>query len=385
MTPDESDELLAAIRGASEAVTHRFSRSRYLEHARTATSPRELYAAMAEQGLFALGVPEEYGGNGGGLIATAAVMETLSAAGTPPLQFSLTSFCRHAIVRNGTPEQIHRFVVPTLDASATFSFAVTEPDAGTNSFAMKTAAERQPDGSFLLRGQKVFISGAADSTYMLVAARSGSSADRGRPGLSLFVVDTHSPGVSMTPMKIDWKAPERQYSVWFDDVTLPADRMIGEDGHGMTALFDSLNAERVVIAAWALGMGRYVLDKAVRYARDRAPFGTPIGAYQAVAHPLARARAELDAAGVMIERAAARYDRGEPSADEANIAKLLASEAAYHAVDAALQTHGGAGFDEQTDVITLWPMIRVLRIAPLNNEMVLNYIAQHMLGLPRSR
>lgn len=386
MTENEQAELIESVREAVRGVTAKWGRRYYLDAARDGTAPDEMYREMATQGLFALGVEEEHGGLGGGLTATAAVMEAMSAAGTPPMLFSLTSFARQAILKHGTPEQIKEHVVPTLSAERTFCFAITEPDAGTNTFAMRTAASRQSDGSYTLNGQKVFISGADQADWMMVVARTtpASEVQRRSDGLSVFVLPRETRGVKMSAMNIDWKAPERQFSIWFDDVVLPPESLIGSEGRGMGAMFDSLNAERVVISAWTLGLGDYVLEKAVEFAKVRAPWGPPIGTYQAVAHPLARAKANLEAARVMNYRAAAAFDSGRPAGTEANIAKLLASEASYAAVDAAIQAHGGSGFDEETDVITLYPMIRVLRVAPLNNEMILNYIADYVLGLPRS-
>lgn len=385
MSPD-SEELLSAVREAVAGVTKKWDRTYYMDCTRRGVAPTEMYETMAEQSLFALGVPEELGGAGGGLTATAAVMEEMSRAGTPPMLFSLTSFARQSIIRHGTPEQIRQFVEPTLTAQQTMCFAITEPDAGTNSFAMRTLARRQDDGTYVLNGQKIFISGADQATHIMVVARTtpASEVAKKSDGISIFVLPRDTPGVSMAAMNIDWKAPERQFSVWFDNVVLPADALIGVEGKGLSSMFDSLNAERVVIAAWTLGLGYLALEKAVAYARERSPWGAPIGSYQAVSHPLARAKAQLEAARAMNYRAAERFDRGEEAGDDANIAKYLASEASYAAVDAAIQTHGGSGFDEDSDVITLFPMIRILRVAPLNNEMILNYIANHMLGLPRS-
>jgi acyl-CoA dehydrogenase len=386
MTEADQDELIDSVREAVRGVTSKWSRQYYLKAARDGTAPEAMYREMAAQGLFAVGVDEKYGGLGGGLTATAAVMEAMSAAGTPPMLFSLTSFARQAILRHGTPEQIKEHVVPTLHAERTFCFAITEPDAGTNTFSMRTFARRDADGSYVLNGQKVFISGADQADWIMVVARTtpADNVRRRSDGLSVFVLPRETPGVKMSAMNIDWKAPERQFSVWFDDVVLPTEALIGTEGNGMGAMFDSLNAERVVISAWTIGLGDYALAKAVEFAKVRAPWGAPIGSYQAVAHPLARAKANLEAARVMTYRAAAAFDAGKPAGTEANIAKLLASEAAYAAVDAAIQTHGGSGFDEDSDVITLYPMVRVLRVAPLNNEMILNYIADHVLGLPRS-
>lgn len=386
MNEIEQAELIDNVRTAVRGVVERWDRDYYLRHARAMTAPVEMYREMGKQGLWALGVSEEDGGLGGGLTATAAVMEAMSAAGTPPLAYSLTSFARQSILRHGTPEQIKEYVQPTLTGERTFCFAITEPDAGTNSFAMRTSARRTESGTYVLNGQKTFISGADQADYIMVVARTtpADKVEKRTHGISLFVMPRETPGITMAPLSIDWKAPERQFSVYFDDVEVPAEALIGAEGRGMSAMFDSLNAERVVISAWTLGLGDFALAKAVAYAKVRSPWGPPIGSYQAVAHPLAKAKAGLEAARVMNYRAAAAFDRGEPAGTDANIAKYLASEASYAAVDAAIQTHGGAGFDEDSDVITIFPMVRVLRVAPLNNEMILNHIADYVLDLPRS-
>lgn len=387
---DSSEFLDSELRGdiltAVEGVTKRVDRRYYLEATNNHTEPTALYDAMAEQGLFALGVPEELGGAGGGLCATATVMEALSSVGMPPMHFSLTTFSRNAIINHGTPEQIARFVVPTLDASKLFAFALTEPDAGTNSFAISTRAVSQGNDSYILNGAKVFISGATSADYLLIVARTADAeaeASKSK-GISVFAVPRDSEGISFREMDIDWQAPERQYEVTFDDVMVGPGALIGEEGGGASVLFDSLNSERVVISAWTIGLGDYALERAVSYARERAPWGEPIGRYQGVSHPLARAKAQLEAARVMTYRAARAYDRGDSSGALANMAKLIASEAAEQAVDAAIQTFGGSAFDKASDIVTLWPMVRILRIAPLNNEMILNYIAEKVLGLPRS-
>lgn len=383
---DEQSELRETIAETVRGITRRWDRQYYMDKTSRHEEPKELYAAMAEAGLFALGVPEEFGGAGGGLTATASVMEEMSKAGLPPMIYSLTAFSRQAIIRYGTSEQIEKHVVPSLTADRRFAFALTEPDAGTNSFNMSMVASRRPDGSYALKGQKVFISGADQADHMLVVARTTPLAEvkRKSDGISLFAVDTSTPGINMHPLNIEWHAPERQFAVYFDDVVLPAEALIGAEGKGAACMFESLNAERVVISAWTLGLGEFALAKAVKYAGERSPWGPPIGSYQSVAHPLARAKTQLEAARLMIYKAAADIDAGETSGDLANMAKLLASEAADAAVDAAIQTHGGLAFDADADIVTLWPMVRILRIAPLNNEMILNYVSEHVLGLPRS-
>jgi acyl-CoA dehydrogenase len=386
MTDQPDEAFLDSVREAARGVVQRWGRAYYLDKAAKHEAPTEMYATMAELGLFALGVPEEYGGSGGGISATAAVMEELSRGGMPPMLYSLTAFSRQAILKHGTPEQIAAHVVPSLEGKRTFSFAITEPDAGTNSFTMSTSARRRDDGSYVLHGQKAFISAADQADHMLVVARTTpfQEVTRKSDGISLFAVDASTPGIELQPRAIEWHAPERQFSVFFDDVVVPPEALIGPEGEGAASMFESLNAERVVISAWTLGLGDFALAKAVAYARQRAPWGPPIGSYQAVAHPLARAKAQLEAARVMTYRAAAVIDAGGTGGQEANIAKLLASEAADAAVDAAIQTHGGMAFDADADIVALWPMVRILRIAPLNNEMILNYISEHVLGLPRS-
>jgi alkylation response protein AidB-like acyl-CoA dehydrogenase len=379
------EELVSDVRDAVAGVTSRWDRAYYMGCAREGVAPTEMYRAMADQGLFALGVAEDLGGAGGGMVATAAVMEAMCEVGMPPMLFSLTSFARHAIIHAGTQDQIAEHVLPTLTAERTFSFAITEPDAGTNSFAMRTLARRRDDGSYVVNGSKVFISGADQADHMMLVARTtpADEVQRRSDGISLFVFPRDTPGVTMRQMNIDWKAPERQFQVFFDDVVLPAEALVGDEGKGVRAMFTSLNAERITIAAWTLGLGQLALDRAVAYAKDRSPWGQPIGVYQAVAHPLARAKSQLVAARLAVYRAAEAYDAGSTSGDLPNLAKLLASEASNQAIDAALQVHGGSAFDEDTDLITLWPMIRLLRVAPINNEMVLNYVAEQMLGLPR--
>ena len=383
---DDTSDLLAAVSEAVRGIAKRWDRQYYLDKTAKHEAPVELYAAMAEAGLFALGVPEAYGGAGGGVSAIATVMEEMSRAGLPPMLFSLTAFSRQAILKHGTPEQIEAHVVPSLTAQRTFSFAITEPDAGTNSFAMSTSATKQPDGAFVLNGQKVFISGADQADHMLVVARTTplSEVTGKGDGISLFAIDAKTPGITMHPLNIEWHAPERQFVVYFDDVVVPQESLIGGEGAGARTMFEALNAERVVISAWTLGLGELALSRAVDYARVRCPWGAPIGTYQAVAHPLARAKSQLEAARLMTYRAAAIIDAGGAAGDFANMAKLIASEAADAAVDAAIQTHGGMAFDLDTDILTLWPMIRILRVAPLNNEMILNYISQYVLKLPRS-
>jgi acyl-CoA dehydrogenase len=367
-------------------VTARFDRAYYLACVQAKRFPDEMWSAMGEQGLLGLGVPEDLGGSGGGITDVVAAMEALSSAGTPVALYLLTAFAREAILRHGTDAQRAAFAAPTVTGEARICFAITEPDAGTNSFGMQTSLRPAPSGGFSLNGQKTFISGADAARHMMVVARStplGDVVDR-RRGLTLAVVPVDAPGIELRPLNIELDLADRQFAVFFTDVRVTADQVIGEVDEGFTYLFDALNPERLLVSAWAIGLGDFALGKAVAYARERSPFGKPIGSYQGVQHPLARARARLDAARLMMYSAARTFEAGGRAGYLANAAKLLASEAAVDACDAAIQVHGGSGFDRDSDVITIWPVARLLRVAPINNEMVLNFIGEHELGLPRS-
>jgi acyl-CoA dehydrogenase len=377
---------LEDIRETVAGVTARFDRAYFMRQARSDGGIDEMWRDMADKDLLAVGVAEELGGVGGGVAGMATVMEEMSAAGVPPILYVLTAFSRESLIRHGSPEQIAAHVVPSLSGERKICFGVTEPEAGTNSFAMRTRARRAGDGKYVINGQKAFISGADEADHMLLIARTAPPGQRvGRDrGFSLFIVDRSTPGIELSRMDIAWYAPERQYEIFLADVEVPASALIGEEGMGFQYLLDSLNGERILIAAWAAGLGRYALGKAVEYAKHRAPFGSPIGGYQAVQHPLARAHANLEAARLLIYAAADEYDSGRDAGPKANMAKLLASEAAGEALDVAVQVHGGHAFVAETDVATLWPMVRAMRTGPINNESVLNYIGQHVLGLPRS-
>jgi acyl-CoA dehydrogenase len=379
-------DVRAAVHEAAKGVTERFDRKYWVECARSGRFTDDMWQAMVDQGLLGLGVAEEYGGSGGGVTDTVAAMEAISSAGTPLALYILTVFARETILRHGTPEQCRALVTPTVTGEQRMCFAVTEPNAGTNTFAIETLATKTLGGDYLLNGQKIFISAIDVSDTVMVVTRTKRAsevADR-RQGLSLFVVDVASPGIELQPLDIGILMPDRQYSVFFTDVHVPADRLIGTEGEGFRLLFDALNCERLLAAAWAIGVGDYALAKAVAYVRDRAPFGTPIGAYQAVQHPLAMAKVKLDSARLLMYTASRSFDEGVQGGYLANAAKLLASTAAVEACDAAIQSHGGYAFDNDIDVATLWSIARLLKIAPVNNEIILNYIGEHVLRLPRS-
>ncbi|MDM4771443.1 acyl-CoA dehydrogenase family protein [Solimonas sp. SE-A11] len=383
-----AESLASRIRQVQEAthgISEQYPRTYIRRCIEQDRFPDEMWRAMGEYGLLGLSVPEKFGGSGGGVVEIVALAEALALSGVPTLFLVVTGLGRVPIVRHGTPEQIKKFVTPTCDGSIKLCFAITEPNAGTNSFNMSTLATRDGEG-WVLNGQKVFISGARDADIMLVIARTqkASELQHRTEGMSLFVVDMKTPGITLQQLNIQVETAERQYMVFFDNVHLPADALIGEAGKGAKLMFEGLNSERLLAAAAALGMGDYALKKAVAYAMERKPFGKPIGSYQALQHRMALAKAELEAARLMTYSAAERFDAGEDAGAHANMAKLLASRAAVAAVEASIQTHGGYAFDRDYDVVTLWPMVRLMEIAPINNEMLMNYIGEHVLGLPKS-
>ena len=378
-------DRVEAVRQTAREIAERYNREYWLKCAREGRFTDEMWQAMCDAGLVGLSVPEEYGGSGGGVTELVALMETLAENGVAPLFLVVTGLTRVPIIKYGTPEQIERYVKPTITGEKKICFAITEPNAGTNTFKIQTVARETEDG-WVLNGQKVFISGANEADYMMVVTRTkplNEVQDR-RQGLSIFIIDPKSPGVEMHKLNIDLTAPEKQFQVFFNDVKIPKDALLGNEGEGIRYLFDGLNPERLLGAASSIGTGEFALRRAVEYAKQRAPFGQPIGSYQGIQHPMARAKAHLDAARLMMYHAAEKFDSGDKAGAEANMAKLLASEAAIEAVDIALQAHGGNGFDEDYDIITLWPGARLGAVAPINNQMILNYIGEHVLGLPKS-
>jgi alkylation response protein AidB-like acyl-CoA dehydrogenase len=264
------------------------------------------------------------------------------------------------------------------------AFAITEPDAGSNTHRTRTTATREDDG-WLLSGGKYYVSHVDNAQAILVVARTGQRDARGRSPLSLFIVDSDSPGLTAEPIPVEIVSPERQYVLTFDGVRLAGEAIVGEVGQGLSALFSGLNPERIGSAALLNGISRYALEKGTRYAGEREVWGVPIGAHQAVAHPLARAHVEVESARLLTARAAAMYDADLPQAGgAASMAKYAAAEAATHALDAAMQAHGGNGMATEYGLATLSGLVRLFRIAPVSSEMVLNHIAQRELGLPRS-
>jgi alkylation response protein AidB-like acyl-CoA dehydrogenase len=379
---DEGDEL-RALRAAVADLGSRYGQTYFLEQARSGGRTDALWADAAKAGFIGVNLPEEYGGGGGGMVELSLILEELGAAGCPLLMMVVSpAICGTVIARFGTDEQKQRWLPGLADGSITMGFAITEPDAGSNAHEITTAARRDGD-EWVLTGRKVWISGVDQADALLVV---GKLADTGKGTLrpALFVVPTDSAGLTAHPIPMEIISPERQFQLFLDDVRLPADALVGHPDQGIAQLFAGLNPERVMAAAYALGVARLAMRKATEYARERRVWGTPIGAHQGLAHPLAACQIEIECARLMTQKAAWLIDHGHDAGTAANSAKYAAAEAAVHAVDQAIQTHGGNGLSQEYGVAALLAMSRVSRIAPVSREMILSFVAQHDLQLPRS-
>lgn len=383
--PSAEQRLLTeAVRKLGE----RYDRAWWRARVEAGEGPDELWAELARGGYLGLLIPETHGGAGLGMLEMELVMEQLAGNGTPLLFLVVSAVMGTlALVRHGTDEQRRRFL-PGLAAGTTrFCFAITEPDAGSNSFRISTRAERDGD-VYRVTGSKTYISGADQADFILMVVRTTPFDDPSltdkRKGISLLIVPANAPGLERRKIDVGIEGPESQFLLFLDGVAVPVENRIGPEGLGALQMFEVLNAERIAGAAFGVGLGRYALDKAVRYANERSVWGSPIGAHQGLQHPLAKAKCRLEMASLMAQKAAWLFDRRKNAGTEANIAKYEAGEAAIEAVDLSIQVHGGNGFSREFDLITLWPWARLLRTAPISREMILNYVGEHVLGLPRS-
>ena len=371
------------LREAVSKVVADFGHEYFAEKAKSGGRTTELWRALGQAGFIGVNLPEEFGGGGQGISELAVVCEETARGGCPLLLLLVSSaICGEVLKRYGTPDQQQRWLPALASGEDKMVFAVTEPDAGSNTHNLSTRAVPDGDG-WLITGAKYYISGVDEASSMLVVARTGSD-EQGRAELSLFIVDTDAPALTATVIPVDVGIPERQYQLFFDSVRVEPDRLVGTVGGGLRALFDGLNPERITGAAIENGIGRYALAKASRYARERVVWNQPIGAHQGVAHPLAAAAVDLELARLMTAKAAWLHDNGADAGEASNMAKYAAAEAALASLDAAIQTHGGNGMASEYGLADMWGLARLLRIAPVSREMVLNYVAQHTLGLPRS-
>ncbi len=350
--------------------------------------PYEFYREMAAGGWIGIAIPERYGGGGCGVTEAAAVLEEVAASGAcmnGASSIHLSIFGMHPVVFHGSKEMKERFLPKVANGSLHIAFGITEADAGTDTTRIKTRAVRDGD-RYIINGQKVWTSKALEADRILLLTRTTelSKASRATEGMTLFLVDRHAPGVGASPIPKMGRNAVASCETTYRDVVVSAEDRVGEEGKGFRYLLDGLNAERILVAAEAIGIGRASLDAAVRYAKGRVVFGRPIGKNQGIAFPLAEAHARLRAARLMMSEAARLIDAGEPCGEEANLAKYLAAEAGFFAADRAVQTLGGFGYAREYHVERYFREARLPRIAPISQELVLAYISEHVLGLPRS-
>jgi acyl-CoA dehydrogenase len=350
--------------------------------------PTAFVDELTQSGFLAALIPEEYGGSGLPLRAAAVILEEINASGCVASQGHAQMYIMGTLLRHGSEAQKRRYL-PEIAAGRIRlqAFGVTEPTTGSDTTQLKTRAVRDGD-SYLVTGQKVWTSRAMHSDMMLLLARTTSvdQVKKRSDGLSVFLIDmtAKNTGTGLEVRPIKAMINHNTTEVFFDNFRIPADSLIGEEGKGFRYILDGMNAERILVASEAVGDGRWFVKKATQYAKDRIVFGAPIGKNQAVQFPIARAWAELEAADMVCRRAAALFDNGRECGADANIAKLLASEAAWKAADTAMQTFGGFAYAREYEIERKWREVRLYQIAPISTNLILGYVGQHVLGMPRS-
>ena len=374
-----------ALRAAVRELAGKYGRDYFAAKARAGEKTTEMWAEAGKLGYLGVAVPEEFGGGGGGIGDLAAVCEEFAAAGAPMLLMVVSpAICATVIARFGTEAQKNRWLPGFADGTTKMAFSITEPDAGSNSHRLATSIRKDGD-EWILSGGKYFISGVDEVDAVLVVARHvDENGQRLLP--SLMIVPTDAPGFTYQPIEMDIISPEKQFTLFFDDVRLPADALVGSTDAGLAQVFAGLNPERIMAASFSTGIARFAMERATDYARNRQVWDTPIGAHQGLSHPLAQCAIQIELARLMTQKAAALYDAGldREAGEAANMAKYAGAEAAATTVDQAIQVHGGNGLASEYGLGALLAASRVGRIAPVSKEMILNYVAQHTLKLPRS-
>ncbi|HME30526.1 MAG TPA: acyl-CoA dehydrogenase family protein [Pseudolabrys sp.] len=382
--PDEFADVRAGVRGLCAKFPGEYWRALDRERA----YPTEFVAALTKAGYLAALIPEEYGGSGLSLGAAAAILEEVHASGGNGAACHAQMYTMGTILRHGSKVQKERYL--PLIASGELrlqAFGVTEPTSGTDTLSLRTTARREGNDHYVINGQKIWTSRAEHSDLMLLLARTTAKeqAKKRTDGLSVFLVDmrlAQGANIAINPIRTMMNHATTQ--IFFDDLRVPAENLIGEEGQGFRYILSGMNAERILIAAECIGDAKWFIAKASQYAKDRVLFGRPIGQNQGVQFPIARAYAQMRAAELMVHEAARKYDAGEDIGAEANMAKLLAADASWAAADMCVQTYGGFGFAEEYDVERKFRETRLYQVAPISTNMILSYLAEHVLGLPRS-
>ena len=385
--PSEADDLLL-IREHVASLCAQFDDAYWAECDREHLFPWDFYRAMAGAGWIGISIPEQYGGGGRGIVEAAAVLEEVAASGAAmngASSLHISIFGMQPVIRHGSEEMKRLYLPSVADGSIHVAFGVTEPDAGTDTTHITTRAARDGD-HYVITGRKVWTSKALEADRILLLTRTTPLEECSKPtqGMTLFLVDKHAPGVGVVPIPKMGRNAVASCETTYDEVHVPITDRVGEEGEGFRYLIDGLNAERVLVAAEAVGIGRAALRTAIAYAKERVVFGRPIGQNQGIAFPLAEAHAHLRAANLMVHEAARLVDQGVPCGEEANLAKYLAAEAGFFAADRAVQTLGGFGYASEYHVERYFREARLMRLAPISQELVMSYVAEHVLGLPRS-
>jgi alkylation response protein AidB-like acyl-CoA dehydrogenase len=374
-----------AIRDSVKRIVSRYGSEYFLERGRSGEGIEELWKDLGAAGLLGVHLPEEYGGGGGGMADAVVVVEELAAHGLPMLIWVISpAICGSILAHHGSEEMKRRWLPFLADGSKKMAFGLTEPDAGSNSHNITTTARRAEGGGWTISGSKYYISAIDQADAVLLVAKDADLSMPDKNALSLFVVPTDSPGLTLQKIETSIVSPDKQFTVFLDDVHVDEDAVIGTAGNGLRQVFAGLNPERILVGAICSGVGRYAIGKAADYAKQRSVWSTPIGAHQGIAHPLAECHIAVELGRLATVRSAELFDAGESAGEAANIAKFAASEAALKALDQAIQTHGGNGLSLEYGLSELWFITRLMRTAPVSREMVLNYVAQTSLGLPRS-
>lgn len=381
-------EDLDSIRASVAELCRQFDDEYWMLCDREHRFPQEFYDAMASGGWIGVVIPERFGGGGLGIAVAAAILEEVAASGAGMNGASaihMSIFGMQPVVLHGTEEMRTKYLPDVASGRLQVAFGVTEPDAGTDTTKISTRAVRS-GGDYVINGRKVWTSKALEADRILLLTRTTPLAEVERPsqGMTLFLVDRHAPGVDARPIEKLGRNAVASCETTYVDVVVPETDRVGEEGRGFSYLLDGLNAERILVAAEAVGIGRASIRRAVDYANERVVFGRPIGKNQGIAFPLAEAHTNLRAARLMIDEAARLIDQGLPCGEEANMAKYLAAEAGFFAADRAVQTHGGFGYASEYHVERYFREARLPRIAPISQELILAYVAEHVLGLPRS-
>lgn len=381
------DQNHGDIREAVRKLCANFPGAYWQKLDRTSSYPTEFVQALTEQGYLSILIPEEFGGSGLGLGVAVAVMEEIQRSGCNGAACHAQMYTMGTILRHGSEEQKRKYLPGIASGALRMqAFGVTEPTSGTDTTRLRTFARRDGD-DYVVNGQKIWISRAAHSDLMLLLVRTTPREEAKKPtdGMSVLIVDMREAvGNGLTIRPIETMLNHATTELFFDDLRVPAANLVGEEGRGFHYIIDGMNAERILIAAECIGDGRFFIDRATAYAKEREVFGRPIGVNQAIQFPIARAHIAIEAANGMVERAMRLFDAGLPCGSEANMAKMLASEASWQAAEICLQTHGGFGFAVEYDIERKFRETRLYQVAPISTNLILSHVGTHVLGMPKS-